>query len=438
MLSDAAKLWDNVLQFVKPKVQEHPFSIWLAPTKGDSISQNTLWVKVPNSFYTDWIEGRYRPILYEALRSLHHEHLKIRYRAVQKIKEAGTPPKFYQEDASHLQQRYTFDNFVIGESNKFAHAASLAVARAPGREFNPLFIYGGVGLGKTHLLQAVGNHTKAHLSDLRVYYVGCEQFMNEMIDALQQNRMVQFKNKYRRKDTLLIDDIEFLEGKEGLQEEIFHTFNALYDDGKQIVFSSDKPPSALANLEERLVSRFQGGLVCDIKPPSFEIRIAILKTKAQASHIQVPDEVIVFIAEQVKTSIRDLEGALIKLCAFSSLTNGKIDVSKARELLQDILSRNGKEITVETIQKAVASHFNISLGALRGKRRMQSIVLPRDVAIYLSREYTALSLKEIGKMFGGRDHTTVIHAHNKIRMLLAQDRDLSDEVSNIVKLITGE
>ncbi|MCK4306737.1 chromosomal replication initiator protein DnaA [candidate division WOR-3 bacterium] len=436
MLNGAKNLWEEVLGQIKPKIPSQNYETWLEPTEGETLTQNTLWVRVPNAFFIDWIEEHYHTSIYEILGTLNQEHLKVKYKSVEGGKEKSVPSRVYQPDSSHLQPRYTFDNFIIGESNNFARAASLAVAKTPGRQYNPLFIYGSVGLGKTHLLQAVGNYIKEHFSGLKVYYLGCEEFMTEMIDAIQINRVVQFKNKYRRKDALLIDDIQFLEGKEGLQEEIFHTFNALYDEGKQVIFSSDRPPGALANLEERLVSRFQGGLVCDIKPPSFETRIAILKRKASLAEVQVSDEVISFIATEIRGNIRELEGALIKLFAFASLTNGVIDIERARELLRDLLSRNGREVTMGKIQQVVANHYNISLASMRGKRRMQSIVLPRDVAIYLSREYTTSSLKEIGKTFGGRDHTTIIHAYNKIKKLLNRNNELSEEVNNIVKLIT--
>ena len=436
MLNEAKKLWEEVLGQIKPKIPSQNYETWLEPTEGETLTQNTLWVRVPNAFFIDWIEEHYHASIYEVLGTLNQEQLKVKYKSTEGGKEKSVPSRVYQPDSSHLQPRYTFDNFIIGESNNFARAASLAVAKTPGRQYNPLFIYGNVGLGKTHLLQAVGNYIKEHFSGLKVYYLGCEEFMTEMIDAIQVNRVVQFKNKYRRKDALLIDDIQFLEGKEGLQEEIFHTFNALYDAGKQVIFSSDRPPGALANLEERLVSRFQGGLVCDIKPPSLETRIAILKRKASSAEVQVSDEVISFIANEIRGNIRELEGALIKLFAFASLTNGVIDIERARELLHDLLSKNGREVTIGKIQQVVANHYNISLASMRGKRRMQTIVLPRDVAIYLSREHTTSSLKEIGKTFGGRDHTTVIHAHNKIKNLLNRNNELSEEVNNIVKLIT--
>ena len=438
MLTEAKFLWKEVLCQIKANIPSQNYETWLEPTEGENLTQNTLWVKVPNAFFIDWIEEHYHTSIYEILGTLNQGHLKVKYKSVEGGKERSIPSKVYQPDSSHLQPRYTFDNFIIGESNKFARAAAIAAAKTPGRQYNPLFLYGNVGLGKTHLLQAIGNYIKEHFSSLKVYYLGCEEFMNEMIDAIQSNKIMQFKNKYRRKDALLIDDIQFLEGKEGLQEELFHTFNALYDEGKQVVFSSDKPPGALANLEGRLVSRFQGGLVCDIKPPAFETRIAILKKKMASTDVHVSDEVILFIANNIKGNIRELEGALIKLFAFASLTTETLDINRTKELLSDLLSQNTHDITIGKIQKVVANHYNISLSSMRGKRRMKAIILPRDVATYLSREYTALSLKEIGKEFGGRDHTTVIHAYNKIKKLLNKNNELCDEINNITKLIKGE
>ncbi|MCK4352956.1 chromosomal replication initiator protein DnaA [candidate division WOR-3 bacterium] len=438
MLTEAEKVWKKVLEEIKEKAPPQAFSTWFEPTKGASLKQNTLWVLVPNSFFIDWIEEHYHSLIYDTLTQAYGEPLKIKYHVVERIKERIPPSKLYRIDSSQLQSRYTFDNFVIGDGNKFARAASFAVATVPGKQYNPLFLYGTVGLGKTHLLQAIGNYVKEKLPELKVYYTSCETFMNEMVDAIQNNKIIQFKKKYRFRDVLLIDDIQFLEAKESLQEEIFHTFNSLYDAGKQVVISSDRPPSALATLEERLVSRFQGGLVCDIKPPSFEIRLAILKKKAELSGIQVPDEIINFIAERIKSNIRELEGALIKLFALTSLTDTKLTLESAKELLKDVITKPNEEITINKIQKIVTNYYKISLTALRGKRRQQSIVRPRQVAIYLAREHTPTSLKEIGNMFGNRNHATIIHDYNKVRKLIDNNEDFKEEVNNILKLIKGE
>jgi len=308
----------------------------------------------------------------------------------------------------------------------------VAVANDPGRRYNPLYIYGSVGLGKTHLLQAIGNFGKEHLESLKVYYVSCERFMNEMIDAIQQAKTIQFKKKYRGKDLLLIDDTQFLAQKVSLQEEIFHTFNSLYDAGKQVVFASDRPPNEIPTLEERLVSRFQCGLVCDIQPPSFETRVAILRKKAEISTGIIPDEVLFYIAERIRGNIRDLEGALVKVFALSSLTNMAISLDSINEHLKDIFGeKEHRKITVLDIQEIVADHYGISTGAIKGKRRLASIALARQVAIYLSRELTRLSLKEIGKLFGGRDHSTIIHDYEKIKKKAANDLSFSKEITHI-------
>lgn len=434
MLNEAEKLWSKILGKIKDKVTPQIYSTWFEPTIAESISQSTLWVKVPNRFFVDWIEEHYHNIIYEILKE-EDDKLKIRYKLVEQPKETSST-KIYDVDSSNLQPRYTFGNFIIGETNKFAYAAAMAVASAPGKQYNPMFIYGSVGLGKTHLLQAIGNQIKEKSADSKVYYIGCETFMNEMVDAIQNKSILQFKNRYRRKDVLLIDDIQFLEGKEGLQEEMFHTFNFLYDAGKQIVLSSDRAPPALSNLEERLISRFQGGLVCDIKPPTTEMRVAILKKKLTGSGAKVPDEVINYIAKHFNSNIRELEGALVKLLALSTFINEKITIDATKELLKDMVTTK-RVVTVETIQKTVANHFNISLASLKSNRRMQTIVKPRNIAIYLTREKTSLSLAEIGKVFGGKNHATIIHSCAQVNKLLKKEEE-KKEIENILKLITGE
>ncbi|MDD5528499.1 MAG: chromosomal replication initiator protein DnaA [bacterium] len=433
-ITDAEKLWLKILEGVKTQVPLQIYTTWFEPTVGESISQNTLWVKVPNRFFVDWIEEHYHSMIYDILK-VEDDKIKIRYKLAEQTKETSST-KIYDTDASHLQTRYTFNNFITGASNKFAQAAAMAVASAPGKQYNPLFLYGNVGLGKTHLLQAIGNYIKEHTADAKVYYIECESFMNEMVDAIQNNRIMQFKNKYRKKDVLLIDDIQFLEGKEGLQEEIFHTFNFLYDAGKQIALSSDRPPQGLANLEERLVSRFQGGLVCDIQSPNIEMRVAILKKKIATSKSKVPDEVINYIAEQFSSNIRELEGALVKILALSTFTNETINLNTTKELLKDMVTIK-KIITIDVIKKVVASYYNISLASLKSNRRMQSIVKPRNIAIYLAREYTHLSLVDIGEAFGGKNHATILHSYNQIVKLLNKEEE-KKELSNILKLLTTE
>ncbi|HID92786.1 MAG TPA: chromosomal replication initiator protein DnaA [bacterium (Candidatus Stahlbacteria)] len=437
------QLWQKVLLTIKEKISAQAFKTWFAPTKGVSLKGNVLTVAVPNIFFIDWLEDHYYALMRDTLRVVFGRRVELKFRSLnrkQQIKvgqaHVQIPMRFYYTDASQLQRRYTFDTFVVGDSNRFAHAAALAVAKDPGRRYNPLYIYGSVGLGKTHLLQAIGNFVKEHMDSLKVYYVSCERFMNEMIDAIQQAKTIQFKKKYREKDLLLIDDTQFLAQKVSLQEEIFHTFNSLYDAGKQVVFASDRPPNEIPTLEERLVSRFQCGLVCDILPPSFETRVAILKQKAELSSAIIPDEVLFYIAERIKGNIRELEGALIKILALSSLTNMEITLDSIKEQLKDIFEEKEKrKITVKDVQEIVADHYGISTGAMKGKRRLASIALPRQVAIYLSRELTRLSLKEIGKLFGGRDHSTIIHDYEKIKKKIENDPIFSKEIVHLKEKI---
>lgn len=440
---DSKEVWKKTLLILKDFIKEQTFNTWLEPTEGVSLKGNTLQVDVPNQFFIDWIEDHYRSDIYEALKSVVGEDIKIRYHSLGKGMEtikAYTPPiKLYTEDASHLQGRYTFDTFVVGEGNKFAHAASLAVANLPGKKYNPLFVYGTVGLGKTHLIQAIGNYLKDKEKGLKVYYTSCEQFMNELIDSIQNSKTLQLRKKYRNKDVLLIDDIHFLEKSETLQEEMFHTFNALYEEGRQIVFTSDRPPTAFSSLEERLVSRFQSGLVCDIKPPSLETRVAILKNKLEVlKGPPIPDNVLLFIAERIKSNIRELEGALIKILAQSSIIGVEITIESCNEFLKDMLTKKEEDIKPEQIQKIIASYYNITLSALRGKRRVKQVVFPRQIAIYLIRELTSLTFKQIGDLFGGRDHATIIHDFNKIKILIEKNTNIKEEVITIEKRIKSE
>jgi chromosomal replication initiator protein len=338
--------------------------------------------------------------------------------------------------ATNLNPRYTFDNFVVGPSNRHAHAYSLAVAESPAKAYNPLFIYGGVGLGKTHLIQAVCHHIKHKPSaNLKICYITSERFTNELIDAIQHRSTAGFRQKYRNVDVLVIDDIHFIAGKESTQEEFFHTFNALYDAHKQIIFSSDRPPKEIANLQDRLVSRFGWGLTTDIQPPDLETRVAILKKKIERESVQLPDDVIFFIAQLIKTNIRELEGALIRTIAYSLLEEKPITLDLAKEVLKDLLKEPKKLITVDFIQRCVAEEFGVSLHDLKTKRRNKNIVLPRQVAMYISRELTELSLPEIGESFGGKDHTTVLYSYNKIKGDLKNSDILKDRMERIIQII---
>jgi chromosomal replication initiator protein len=361
--------------------------------------------------------------------------VRIVVRELQPVQELRSSPPPAPRSPEGLNPKYTFDSFVIGSSNRFAHAAALAVAEAPAQAYNPLFIYGGTGLGKTHLLQAIGAYVIEHSGPLTAHYVTSETFMNDFINSLRDKRIEGFKQRYRHYDVLLIDDIQFFESKERIQEEFFHTFNSLYEANRQIVISSDRPPRAIATLESRLRSRFEWGLITDIQPPDLETRIAILRKKVKTDAIHVPDtQVLTFIASRISTNIRELEGALTRVVAFSSLTGRPMTVELAQEVLKDVFPQGEMpEISVEQIQQTVVERFEMSLQELTGDRRSQSVVYPRQVAMYLCRELTDSSLPKIGKKFGGRDHTTVIHATSKIAKLIREDRN----VYNLVQELTA-
>lgn len=431
----ADEIWNGVLSILSDKIPPQSFKTWLEPTKGAFTKGNILTVDVPNMFFVDWIEEHYRDIIETALNSVAGGNISIKLNPIEKgIKPKTRKVKLYHIDAYNLQKRYTFDTFVVGSGNRFANAATLAVAKSPGQAYNPLFIYGAVGLGKTHLLQAIGNYIRENNPDLKVYYTSCEKFLNEMVDAIQNGATIQFKKRYRGKDILLIDDMQFIQNKEGLQEEIFHTFNSLHDKGKQVVMTSDRPPIEIEGIEERLLSRFQWGLVCDLKPPDFETRIAILKKKAELAGATVSNDILHFIAHRVKSNIRELEGALVTLLALTSLTDMQLTLESSEQILNDILGREKiNKLTVEKIQEVVSDHYTVTPQALRGKRRTRSISFPRQVAIYISREYTNLPLKAIGKAFGGRDHSTVLHDYEKIKSLIEKNNEIKDDVELIVK-----
>lgn len=335
--------------------------------------------------------------------------------------------------SSCFNPKYTFESFVVGNSNRFAHAASLAVAEAPSKAYNPLFIYGGVGLGKTHLMHAIGQYVNLHNPHAKVVYVSSEKFTNELINAIRDDKTVQFRNKYRGMDVLLVDDIQFLAGKERTQEEFFHTFNALHEANKQLIISSDRPPKEIPTLEDRLRSRFEWGLITDIQPPDLETRIAILRKKAKIENIMVPNEVMVFIANKIQSNIRELEGALIRVVAYSSLTGKEVIPELVQEALKDILPESKpKKISIELIQQAIADHFNLKVEDFKAKKRTRAVAYPRQIAMYLARELTDASLPKIGEEFGGRDHTTVLHAHEKISQERSQDTNLDRTISALV------
>jgi chromosomal replication initiator protein len=405
-----------------------------AAARAGHLDPDAFVLFVPNDFTREWIEGHARGLLEGAVRETLGEQREVQLavREARGPSELLAPPPRQTEG---LNTKYTFDSFVIGSSNRFAHAAALAVAEAPAQAYNPLFIYGGTGLGKTHLLQAIAGYTIEHSRELSARYVTSETFMNDFINSLRDKRIEGFKQRYRHYDVLLVDDIQFFEHKERIQEEFFHTFNSLYEAGRQIVISSDRPPRAIATLESRLRSRFEWGLITDIQPPDLETRIAILRRKVKTDAIHVPDtQVLTFVASRISTNIRELEGALTRVVAFSSLTGRPMTVELAQEVLKDVFPQGEMpEISVEQIQQTVVERFGMSLGELTGDRRSQAIVYPRQVAMYLCRELTDSSLPKIGKKFGGRDHTTVIHATSKIARLIREDRN----VYNLVQELTA-
>jgi chromosomal replication initiator protein len=430
----AGDLWSEVSTRLRETLNESTYNMGFAGARAGHLDGGSFVLFVPNDFTREWIDGHVRGLLEGAVRETLGEEREVRIA----VREQGSSPAILApppRQAEGLNPKYTFDSFVIGSSNRFAHAAALAVAEAPAQAYNPLFIYGGTGLGKTHLLQAIAGYVAEHSRDLSARYVTSETFMNDFINSLRDKRIEGFKQRYRHYDVLLIDDIQFFEHKERIQEEFFHTFNSLYEAGRQIVISSDRPPRAIATLESRLRSRFEWGLITDIQPPDLETRIAILRKKVKTDAIHVPDsQVLTFIASRISTNIRELEGALTRVVAFSSLTGRAMTVELAQEVLQDVFPQGEMpEISIEQIQQTVVERFGISLGELTGDRRSQSIVYPRQVAMYLSRELTDSSLPKIGKKFGGRDHTTVIHATSKIAKLIQEDRN----VYNLVQELTA-
>lgn len=440
-------LWNKVLQSIEKKISKPSFDTWLKSTKAYSLQGDSITITAPNDFARDWLEGHYSQLISGVIGEITGEQLAVRFiipenqqseefDASKAKKRQNKKEDAHEFPQSMLNPKYTFDTFVIGSGNRFAHAASLAVAEAPAKAYNPLFIYGGVGLGKTHLMHAIGHYVLEHNPEAKVVYLSSEKFTNEFINSIRDNKAVDFRNRYRNVDVLLIDDIQFLAGKEQTQEEFFHTFNTLHEESKQIIISSDRPPKEIPTLEDRLRSRFEWGLITDITPPDLETRIAILRKKAKADNLDIPNEVMLYIANQIDTNIRELEGALIRVVAYSSLINKDVNADLAAEALKDIIpSSKPKTITIQNIQKVVGEQYNVKLEDFKAKKRTKSIAFPRQIAMYLSRELTDFSLPKIGEEFGGRDHTTVIHAHEKISRLLETDSQLQHNVKEIQNLL---
>lgn len=449
MNAQLKEIWEKTLNILKGELTEVSFNTWIKSAEPISISEDTIKLGVPNIFTKEILETKYKDLLINAIKLICSKKYNIEFLILSEdqIEEEIKKDTVKQiqknnlsvsdEMTATLNPKYTFNSFVIGNSNRFAHAASLAVAESPARAYNPLFIYGGVGLGKTHLMHAIGHYILQNNPKAKVVYVSSEKFTNELINSIKDDKNVEFRNKYRNVDVLLIDDIQFIAGKERTQEEFFHTFNALHEANKQIILSSDRPPKEIPTLEDRLRSRFEWGLIADIQAPDFETRIAILKKKADVEKLNIANDVMVYIATKIKSNIRELEGALIRIVAYSSLTNSEITVDLASEALKDIISnKQAKHVTIETIQDVVGSYYNLRIEDFKSQRRTRNVAYPRQIAMYLCRKLTDMSLPKIGEEFGGRDHTTVIHAYEKISQSLKSDEALQNAINDITKKLT--
>ena len=446
-------IWQEVLNIMASELAKPSFDAWIKDSRPVHLESNVLYVELPNEFTRDWVDARYAAPLRKTLRHVVNKEWDLRLVSpsskpqLQKADErmpaqastnqsAATENPSQEQISSVLNPRYTFDTFVVGNSNRFAHAASLAVAEAPAKAYNPLFLYGGVGLGKTHLMHAIGHLALQRDPSINVVYVTSETFTNDLITAIGRKSMVEFRNKYRNVDVLLIDDIQFVAGKESTQEEFFHTFNALYEANRQLVISSDRPPKEIPTLEERLRSRFEWGLITDIQPPDLETRIAILKKKADLENYRVDPEVLSYIATHIQSNIRELEGAFIRVVAYASLNNVPITVETASHALKDLIHPpKNRPITIDLIQTVVSNHYGIKIAEMKSKKRTKNIAFPRQVAMYLARELTDSSLPQVGAEFGGRDHTTVIHACEKIQTAMKMDPALQITIKELIDLI---
>ena len=439
-------LWEKCLNIIKENVSQHNFETWIKPIRIMSLQDNCILLSVPNRFFKDWLKENYYSILKDSLTSLVGAAISIDFEISQNTeKQANSQVNNIIKNNpisdssgtsrtrtnSSLNPNYTFDRFIVGASNQFAHAASLAVSNQPAKDYNPLFIYGGVGLGKTHLLNAIGLRTMALHKNINVLYVSAEEFMNELVNSIRYDKMPKFREKFRQIECLLMDDVHFLAGKERTQEEFFHTFNTLYDSGKQIVVTSDKFPKDIPNLEGRLRSRFEWGLIADIQAPELETKIAIVEKKAQENNIVLPGAVTHYIASSAESNIRELEGYLIRIAAYASLTSREIDMALVQEVLKKIIRNTEEKVTVEEIIKTVAGKFGIKINELKAAKKNKNLTVPRHIAMYLARKLTTSSYPDIGEKIGGRDHSTVIYACNKIKKLIDVDNDIKTMVQNI-------
>ncbi|MBP1744274.1 MAG: chromosomal replication initiation protein [Firmicutes bacterium] len=447
MSAHLQETWEKTINILKGEITEVSFNTWIKSITPLSMDNSTIKLGVPNDFTKGILSSRYKTLIENSLKMITSKKYNADFVIASEdvmeetIRSTSRPQRIRESQSEEmptttLNPKYTFDSFVIGNSNRFAHAASLAVAESPAKAYNPLFIYGGVGLGKTHLMHAIGHYILQQNPKSKVVYVSSEKFTNDLINSIKDDKNVEFRNKYRNIDVLLIDDIQFIAGKESTQEEFFHTFNALHEADKQIILSSDRPPKEIPTLEDRLRSRFEWGLIADIQAPDYETRMAILKKKADVENLNIPNDVLVYIATKIKSNIRELEGALIRIVAFSSLTNKEISVDLAAEALKDIISgKQSKQVTVELIQEVVSNYYSLRMEDFKSARRTRNVAFPRQIAMYLARKITDLSLPKIGEEFGGRDHTTVIHAYEKISQALKTDEQLQNAVKEITKRI---
>jgi chromosomal replication initiator protein len=463
MKTELSQVWQQCLEVLERQLPKSSIENWLRTTKPVAVVDDTIIVGVQGEFAKDRVESRYGVLLRQALKELTKRNMNLKFVSNPNVIEDPVPNGTSVAPAATVSEstpqppvatavvfgtegmpkplnpRYTFETFVVGNSNRFAHAASLAVAETPAKAYNPLFIYGGVGLGKTHLMHAIGHYVFAQNPNARVAYVSTETFTNEFINAIRENSTLEFQNRYRYVDVLLIDDIQFLAGKDRTQEEFYHTFNAIHEANKQIVISSDRPPKEIPTLEDRLRSRFEWGLICDIQAPDLETRIAILRKKAHIESLDVSDDVLSYIATNIETNIRELEGALTRVVAYSGMMRSPVTYELAQYALKDILPPNRpKQVTINTIKQVVAEHYNIRMQDFEVRNRTRSVAFPRQVAMYLSREMTDSSLPKIGEEFGGRDHTTVIHACEKIAEDIKHDPAFAATVEQLITRIRAE
>ena len=439
-MTTAANTWERFLEYVKPRVNPHTFSTWFQPTRLERVEGETLFVRVPKPMFRRVLTQTYGEIVKAVLNQIGMPKAQVQYVCVEEEPAAASSPAIparqsrldFESTEHQLNLRYTFDTFVVGKSNEFAHAASRAVAEQPSKAYNPLFLYGGVGMGKTHLMHAIGHMIKKRNPGIRLTYISAEKFTIEVINSLRFDRVISFRDRFHTVDVLLVDDIQFIAGKERTQEEFFHTFNSLYEQQKQIVISSDCLPKDISSIEERLRSRFEWGLIADIAPPDLETKIAILQKKAENDRWTLPDDVAEFIARAIKSNVRELEGALTRLMAFAALTGTPFTLSTAQQVLKNIIATQEKRVTIEVIQKRVSEHYGLREQDLKVRSNTRTIAFPRQVAMYLVKQLTSASLPEIGRQFGGKHHTTVLHSINKIEEQRKSDKELNRTITRLL------